>query len=130
MTETCILLKGNCVFPCPEPPKNPTPCTGWGRRPSSDRARQGFGPGRHSRTRKTLNSRFSLGQQADDVLLNLEGFHHGSVPSERLPVLVKQNLDRKTINVTSWCMSIGVFIISKRDLVNNLLKHQFCLSLL
>merc|ERR1719178_129766 len=41
---------------------------------------------------KIYNSKFSLGKQGDDVLLNFEGFHHGGVPSERLPVLVEQNL--------------------------------------
>jgi len=92
MAKTWKLFKGKSVFHGPEPPKHPTPCTRWGRRPSSTRARLSFGPGRHPRTRNTPKSGFSLGQEGDDVLLNLKGFHHGSVPSERLTVLVEQNL--------------------------------------
>ena len=97
MAKTWKLFKGKSVFHGPEPPKHPTPCTRWGRRPSSTRARLSFGPGRHPRTRNTPNSGFSLGQEGDDVLLNLKGFHHGSVPSERLTILVEQNLERKSI---------------------------------
>ena len=44
---------------------------------------------------KIYNSKFSLGEQGDDVLLNFKGFHHGGVPSERLPVLVEQNLNHR-----------------------------------
>ena len=56
-------------------------------------------------TLKTHSSRFSLGQKGDDVLLNLEGLHHGSVPTERLPVLVEQNLERKSMSLSQRCQS-------------------------
>ena len=60
-------------------------------------------------TLKTHSSRFSLGQKGDDVLLNLEGLHHGSIPTERLPVLVEQNLERKSMSLNDASQSIYYF---------------------
>ena len=75
---------------CPGPPKALDP--DFIRRTKTHQVGLGWGEYK-------LKSRFSLGKKSDDVLLNLEGFHHGSVPAERLPVLVEQNLERISMSL-------------------------------
>ena len=115
MTKTCILSKGNIVFHGPGPPKHPTLCTGWGWRLSSARARLGFGPGRHKRTKHTKNTLIK-------VFTGPEGWwcppqSRRAPPWKRTDGKVARSCRTKSgkkINVIEPTMPVRVFIISKR----------------